>query len=100
MCQNVPTEFVRKSFYLDDYHRWKATQHRTFLLYLKPLVLRHILPDEKYIHFNALNCAMRILYSVDDCDRNNEYAHDLLVYFVQNAFCIGHRMLPTTCISC
>jgi len=27
---------------------------------------------------------MRILCSVDDYDRNNKYAHDLLVYFVQN----------------
>ncbi|KYN14463.1 hypothetical protein ALC57_13335 [Trachymyrmex cornetzi] len=80
----IPTEFALKSFDLDDYHRWKATQHRTFLLYLGPLVLRHILPDEKYIHFNALNCAMRIVCSIDDYDRNNGYAHDLLVYFVQN----------------
>lgn len=80
----IPTEFARKSFDLDDYQRWKATQHRTFLLYLGPLVLRNILPDEKYVHFNALNCAMRILCNVDDYDRNNEYAHNLLVYFVQN----------------
>jgi len=80
----IPIEFARRSFELDDFQRWKATQHRTFLLYLGPLVLRNVLPDEKYIHFNALNCAMRILCSVDDYNRNNKYAHDLLIYFVQN----------------
>lgn len=80
----IPIEFARKYFDLDDFHRWKATQHRTFLLYLGPLVLRNVLPNEKYLHFNALNCAMRILCSIDDYEKNNEYAHDLLVYFVQN----------------
>jgi len=80
----IPMEFSRKYFDLDECHRWKATQHRTFLLYLGPLILKNVLPDEKYIHFNALNCAIRILCSIDNYDRNNDYAQDLLIYFVQN----------------
>jgi len=49
MLKCIPIEFARKSFELDDFQRWKA-QHRTFLLYLGPLVLRNVLLDEKYIY--------------------------------------------------
>jgi hypothetical protein len=45
----IPIEFALKYFDLDNFHKWKATQHRTFLLYLGPLVLRNMLPNEKYM---------------------------------------------------
>jgi len=36
------------------------------------------------IHFNALNCAVRILCDPRECVRNNRYAQDLMIYFVDN----------------
>lgn len=80
----IPMEFCRKCFDLEEFSRWKATQFRTFLLYLGPAVLTTCLPVEKYLHFNALNCAMRVLCSADSCAILNNYANDLLVYFVEN----------------
>ncbi|XP_077262776.1 uncharacterized protein LOC143897763 [Temnothorax americanus] len=80
----VPIEFARNHFDLDEFSRWKATQYRTFLLYLGPAVLLNCLPSDKYLHFNVLNCAMRLLCADDSCDTYYDYANDLLRNFVQN----------------
>lgn len=79
----IPKEFNRKPRGLQELHRWKATEFRTFLLYLGPILLQPILPKKYIIHFNVLSCAMRILCDPRDCYVNNNYAKELLVYFVQ-----------------
>lgn len=79
----VPKEFARKPRSLDEVSRWKATELRQFLLYLGPVVLQNILPANNVLHFNALNCAMRILCHPTDCFRNNQYSRDLLIQFVE-----------------
>lgn len=80
----VPMEFARNHFDLDEFSRWKATQYRTFLLYLRPAVLINCLPSDKYLHFNVLNCAMRLLCGIDSSNIYYDYANDLLLNFVQN----------------
>lgn len=62
----------------------KATEFRLLLLYLGPVVLQHLLSKPQIIHFNALNCAVRILCDPRECVRNNGYAQDLMIYFVDN----------------
>ncbi|XP_071579761.1 uncharacterized protein [Temnothorax nylanderi] len=79
----IPEEFQRKCRSLKEFEHWKATEFRLFLLYIGPAALRTILPLDHYIHFNAFNCAMRILCHLVDCFRNNQYAQDLLKYFVR-----------------
>lgn len=79
--QFIPKEFNRKPRSLLELDFWKATEFRTFLLYLGPLVLKGILEKEKYYHFLKLSVAVRILLS-----ENREwynYAKSLLVLFVQ-----------------
>ena len=40
---------------------WKATQYRSFLLYIGPIVLRNVLPDHFLEHFQLLTVCMRLL---------------------------------------
>lgn len=82
-AQWVPKDFNRKPRGLQELCRWKGTELRFFMLYLGPIILQHFLPREYLIHFNSLNCAMRILCDSRDCYRNNAYAKELLIYFVQ-----------------
>jgi len=83
----VSKEFSRKPRTLDDLPHWKATEFRTFLLYAGYFVLRGIISDEILEHFKCLSVGMAILISdtlsVDAGYR--QFAHDLLVYFVQKS---------------
>lgn len=82
--QWMPKEFNRKPQSLLDLCRWKATVLRFFLLYAGPIILNtDIIPEEYICHFNALSCAIRILCHPIDCKKNNNYANELLRYFVK-----------------
>lgn len=78
----IPKEFARKCRALDELDRWKATEFRLFLYVGIPL-LKDILPQRYYIHFTALSCATMILSDPVECINNNDYANDLLRYFVE-----------------
>ncbi|OXA53107.1 hypothetical protein Fcan01_12545 [Folsomia candida] len=81
-CKNfIPSEFNRKPRSLCELEYWKATEYRTFLLYLGPVVLKGILPQEKYEHFLQLSIAIRTLLS-ESYDWY-DYAGKLLCAFVQ-----------------
>lgn len=79
----IPKEFPRKSRSVNEVARWKATEFRLFLLYLGLVVLHNLLPQENYLHYSMLNCAIRILCHRKDCMHNNQYSRDLLIRFVQ-----------------
>lgn len=79
----IPIEFSRKPRGLDELDRWKATEFRLFLLYTGLATLWSYLPDDYLRHFYVLHCAIYILCNPTDCIYNNEYAHELLVHFVQ-----------------
>lgn len=79
----MPSEFSRKSRGLNELDRWKATEFRLFLLYTSLATLWSYLPHDYLRHFYVLHCAIYILCNPADCERNNEYAHELLIHFVQ-----------------
>ena len=82
----MPSEFARQPRGLDELKRWKATELRTFLLYVGPIVLKGILRPEKYIHFLSLSVSITILLSEDSNIRSvcSSYVERLLKYFVMN----------------
>lgn len=49
--KSLPVEFVRKPRELKYLLRFKATEYRSFLLYLGPVALKGVLSDEKYNNF-------------------------------------------------
>lgn len=81
----IPSEFVRKTRTLEELDCWKATELRLFLLYIGPVVLQKYLPPQYLLHFQSLHCAIRILCHETECISNNQYAKDLLIYFVETS---------------
>ncbi|KAK9687290.1 hypothetical protein QE152_g36557 [Popillia japonica] len=59
----IPIEINRKPRTLRELPRFKATEFRTFLLYLGPLVLKNIVDVAVYEHFLLLHVGMAILLS-------------------------------------
>ena len=80
----IPKEFNRKPRSLVEVNHWKATEWRQFLLYTGPFVLMHILSEPLYKNFLLLSVAIRILLSSQLCSEYSEYAHELLITFVDN----------------
>lgn len=81
----IPSEFNRHPRTLLEYKFWKGTEFRTFLLYSGVVALQNILEEKLYSHFLLLHTAVSILVSktlLHD-KRNIDYAHELLVAFVQ-----------------
>jgi len=56
-----PKEFQRKSESFECLAAWKATQYRSFLLYIGVVILRDILSTDLLEHFQLLVVCMRIL---------------------------------------
>ncbi|KYN07642.1 hypothetical protein ALC62_01388, partial [Cyphomyrmex costatus] len=59
--QFIPLEFSRKPRSLNKFSYWKATEFRTFLIYVGVLVLKNILPKAFYKNFLLLHVAISIL---------------------------------------
>lgn len=69
---------------LEECGDWKATELRTFLLYLGPVCLKSVLPPNYYNHFMSLSIAIRILVSPELIKDHvkMQYADTLLRHFV------------------
>ena len=83
----LPSEFARQPRPLSELERWKATEHRQFLLYTGPVVLRGVVSTELYKHFLTLSLAMSIMLESNDEKRNHylTYAQELLQDFVSKS---------------
>uniref|UniRef100_A0A6M2DPH5 Putative enspm-4 hm n=1 Tax=Xenopsylla cheopis TaxID=163159 RepID=A0A6M2DPH5_XENCH len=95
--QHMPLEFNRKPRSLNDIRRWKATECRQFLLYLGPVVLYKLRLNyaEYYRNFLSLSVSINILLSPENCLKFNDYAKDLLKYFVKSFSCLYGSHLVT-----
>lgn len=79
---NICHEFSRYPRGLNDLPRWKATEHRLFLLHTGPVVLKGILNDECYKHFICLHISFRILLTPNMSIELINFSEKLLLYFV------------------
>lgn len=61
--QMIPREFNRKPRSLEEISYWKATEFRTFLIYLGPLVLKDVLDVAVYENFLAFHFSISVLIS-------------------------------------
>lgn len=84
LVRNIPSEFARKPRRLKELDNWKATEFRQFVLYTGPVVLKNNIPNDQYEHFLCLHVAISILADKNLHKTCNDYANDLLHYFVQH----------------
>lgn len=88
----MPCEFARKPRKLDEINRWKATEFRTFVLYIGTFVTKSVLKDEHWKHFFK-SLAMMILIS-PNYGRYLSCARSLLIKFVRDfEIMYGHHLL-------
>jgi len=82
----LPSDFNRQPRGLDDRCYWKATEFRSFLIYLAPIVLKGIVSSKVYDHFLALHISISILLRGDFCSNVEMVcsAKELLLWFVNN----------------
>ena len=79
----LPSEFTRKSRSLNDLDRWKATELRTFLLYIGPIALNGFLSKQMFEHFMLLHFSTYVL-TCTDWEAYLECAAACLQCFVQD----------------
>lgn len=77
-------EFHRKRRNFKYVGNWKAVEYRSFLLYTGPVVLKKILPKEKFEHFLCLHVAIRMLSQPVVTESDINYCEQLLKYYVQH----------------
>ena len=80
-----PSAFNRKPRRMDELKLWKATEFRTFLLYVGPVVLKDVIDKETYRLFLCLTVAISILSNPTLVQQHAGYAENLLKYFVSAA---------------
>lgn len=68
----VPIEFSRLPRLLDDYHFWKTTELRSFLVYFGCIILKGKLKSSFYSHFLLLVYATCILLCTETCQLYND----------------------------
>lgn len=82
----VPSEINRKPRSLTELSRWKATEFRTFLLYLGPVVLKDVVDVAIYEHFLLLHAGISILISLKHINKLGIHlAQKFLEIFVNHA---------------
>jgi hypothetical protein len=81
---HIPIEMKRKPRSFSEFERWKAVEFRLLLLYTGSSVLNDILPIQLYNNFLLLSVAMTIFLDPSMCHIYTDYAHTLLILFVQH----------------
>ena len=100
MCNNMstcPSNFQRRPRRLEEFKHFKATEFRTFLLYLGPVLLQSRLDREgkQYKNFMLLAAAMRILLDDELRSLYVDTAEQFLKQFVVGMNCIyGAEQMP------
>lgn len=80
--QYIPSNFSRKCRGLNELAHFKATEFRTFLLYVGPFALHKILTQDKFEHFLRLHVAIYILASGKQTEPWLAFAELLIQQFV------------------
>lgn len=80
---HMPKEIHRHLRGLQDLSNWKATEYRTFLLYVSFIILKDVLADGPYHHFLNFFCAVTI------CSSHHHFqflpvAQTMLLHFVEH----------------
>ncbi|XP_045034596.1 uncharacterized protein LOC116918629 [Daphnia magna] len=81
----VPKEYPRKTRSLKFVDRMKATEHGFVHSCVGPVIFMDILPPRVFNNFLVFHVAITILSYQEFCHTQNDYARDLLKFFVEEA---------------
>ena len=105
----VPSSFARRPRSLKELDRWKATEYRSFLLYIGPVVMQKYLSEDVYGHFLLLSSAARLLsseISTSSVDLATQFLNEFVAkaarfydpkFYVYNVHSLLH--LPNDCLN-
>lgn len=83
--RHIPTEINRKPRSLCELSRWKATEFRSFVLYLGPVVLKNVTNKAVFKNFLLLHSAISIFISSRHLEHiGSDTAGEFLKNFVQH----------------
>lgn len=81
----LPSEINRPVRGLDELPHWKATEYRSFLLYLSIVVVKKFFTDRKiFQHYLLYYCAVVICTRRDQCQANYNVAEKMFLDFLIN----------------
>ena len=83
--KHLPSVFNRRVQAVAHYTKWKATEHRTFVLYIAPFILRHFVKNDIYRHFMLFFTALYVMCSKRYYLSHLTFAAKLLQKFVTDA---------------
>lgn len=75
---DMPSDIHRSVRSIDCFKFWKGTELRTFLLYIGPVVLKHVLTECEYNHFMKLFCAVTICSTDKYLNKNKDRMSSLV----------------------
>lgn len=78
VCDILPSDFCRRPRSMDLASYFKATEVRTILLYLGPVIFQDVLDTRAMKHYNELSCAIRLLCDPTACVGSVDEAKILL----------------------
>jgi hypothetical protein len=82
---HFPREFQRKVRNLSYFDKWKASEHKNFLLYVGPIVMKGLLPTVFYEHFLLLHFAIYVFLDDELCVSLFDQATFCIELFVKEA---------------
>lgn len=74
----MPTDIHRSVRSIDCFKFWKGSELRTFLLYVGPIVLKHVLVETEYQHFMKLFCAVTLCSTDKYLNKNKNNISNLI----------------------
>uniref|UniRef100_A0ABD2W0S5 DUF4806 domain-containing protein n=1 Tax=Trichogramma kaykai TaxID=54128 RepID=A0ABD2W0S5_9HYME len=83
MSAGILVEFERKTFNLDNFGYWKATQFRFFAGYTAPFIFKKYVSIEKYQHLMLFLVSTRILNSKPLVEKYHAFAREYLRLFFE-----------------
>ena len=96
---DIPKEFERKIQPSNYFDKYKAVEHRFFVLYCGPIVLKKILNEKLYEHFLLFHVSCRLLSRGDAVNFTN-LARDYLRKFVQDSIALYGETFVSLNVHC
>lgn len=92
----LPQEFNRRLRAWDEIKFWKATEFRSYLLYVSPIIMHTFFKNDIYEHFMLFFCAIVICSKHGQSTRNYDIAQCMIADFLEGIKILYGRSMFTS----